>query len=529
MQKFHTKSPTDSKIDEWIAMEVNVHLFGEKGTGKTTRILEGFKRNGLKYTYFSGSTLDPWVHVIGVPKAKENKKTGKEYLDFILPPEMDEELEAIFIDEYNRTPAVVRNALLELVQFGSINGRKFPKLKRIWAASNPPKDEEQGYEADYDVENLDPAQLDRFDIIVEVPNTPDKAYFKQKYGEYKTKILMDWWKEQPKKSKEILSPRRLDKVAAYHDKGGDISEMLPVSCNIKKLIEELSKDEKTAILQTIFDNPDEDSFKMFVAQADNFLKYKEKFKDRKFWLFYKHVDPEFVDAMIKDDTEFLSYAFYQSYASNDKDFYRERIKNVSKTMKGDPLTKTLSVLDKHDKIKDMTKDKIQPREYGIAKLPSYGEDAGNKGPSGIFVSDYTFNRLDKNNYNSRLTLNTQERQKFIQSIMNTFRKEPIIPLVSLMVHCYESFQASSIQKIKNFENLFASIVERASKELPENICKQMAKDIAQVPAKVSCHKQILDVLLNVKGNPSNNSGISNVPKQFLETLTTTMQIVKLAL
>jgi hypothetical protein len=78
MLKFSKKPISANKIDQWISLGINVMLIGSHGTGKTARILEGFKRNNINYTYFSGSTLDPWVHVIGVPKAKE-KEMGNCY------------------------------------------------------------------------------------------------------------------------------------------------------------------------------------------------------------------------------------------------------------------------------------------------------------------------------------------------------------------------------------------------------------------------------------------------------------------
>ena len=40
-------------------------------------------------------------------------------------------------DELNRAKPKVRNAVMELIQFRSINGIKFNNLRMIWAAINP--------------------------------------------------------------------------------------------------------------------------------------------------------------------------------------------------------------------------------------------------------------------------------------------------------------------------------------------------------------------------------------------------------
>ena len=77
---------TNNKLDFWLKKNKNVLLIGNHGVGKTSIVMDGFERNG------------------------------------------------IFMDEYNRTNPKVRNALMELIQFKSINGRKFPNLKVVWAA-----------------------------------------------------------------------------------------------------------------------------------------------------------------------------------------------------------------------------------------------------------------------------------------------------------------------------------------------------------------------------------------------------------
>jgi len=169
------------KLKFWIDKNLNVLFVGKHGVGKTTTVLNAFNEAKLKWLYFSGSTLDPWVDFIGVPKEQKDEN-GNVYLDLVRPKHFqNDEVEAIFIDELNRSHKKVRNAVLELIQFKSINGKKFPHLRIVWAAINPDNEdeEEEGNELKYDVEKLDPAIVDRFHIKVDVPYKPDASYFKR--------------------------------------------------------------------------------------------------------------------------------------------------------------------------------------------------------------------------------------------------------------------------------------------------------------------------------------------------------------
>ena len=74
---------TDDRLDHWFTTNQNVLLSGKHGVGKTARIQSCFERHGLvqndTYLYFSASTLDPWVDLIGVPK-EQMDKNGDKYL-----------------------------------------------------------------------------------------------------------------------------------------------------------------------------------------------------------------------------------------------------------------------------------------------------------------------------------------------------------------------------------------------------------------------------------------------------------------
>jgi hypothetical protein len=276
-----------------------------------------------------------------VPKVCE--VGGKQGLDFILPRNLDENVEAIMIDEFNRSPKIVRNAILELQQFKSINGRKFPKLKIVWAAINPPKDEADEDSADYDVEELDPAQMDRFQVIVELPNVPDKKYFKDKFGDYHGDCLVNWWKEQSKESKKILSPRRLEYVGNFFKQGGDITDLLPISANASALIKTLSVSKEDVLLDKIFNNPDDTAFKTFLSDDKNYLKYRGRLNTPKYWPYFKYLKPEHICENIKTNQHFQNYAIYNYLNGNE--VYTSAIEEVSKGTKNNLLLKVCKTLE----------------------------------------------------------------------------------------------------------------------------------------------------------------------------------------
>lgn len=223
-------SYSDADLDFCLDNDINVLFSGKHGVGKTHVILEAFRRNNLQFAYFSGSTLDPWVDFVGVPRPVKDEQ-GRVFLDLVRPKIfVYDQIQAIFIDEYNRSAKKVRNAIMELIQFGTINGHPLRNLKVVWAAINP--HDEDGT---YDTEELDPAQLDRFQVHIDVPYKPSAAYFTARYGAQASLAATSWWNELPKDIKEKVSPRRLDYALDFFDKGGDINFILPSECNPHKL------------------------------------------------------------------------------------------------------------------------------------------------------------------------------------------------------------------------------------------------------------------------------------------------------
>lgn len=306
------------KLDFWIKNNYNVLMTGKHGVGKSSIIFDAFNRNNLKWKYFSASTMDPWVDFIGVPKEKTANINGKEitYLDLVRPLEFQtDDIEALFLDEFNRSHRKVRNAVMELIQFKSINGKKFNNLKVVWAAINPEDDEA----AKYDVEPLDPAQEDRFQVKVELPYLPHYPYFKQAYGENYAEAAIEWWKKLPEEIKNKVSPRRLDYALNIYKNNGDMRDVLPGESNISKLIAELTYGSISKKLKQIYLDKNTEEAKKIISAENSYFACIDEItkKDEYIDFFVPFIEKEKLTSLLSKEKKILEYVIDNSEKFND--------------------------------------------------------------------------------------------------------------------------------------------------------------------------------------------------------------------
>lgn len=203
-------------LAKYMSSGFNILISGLHGTGKTMMLNAAVKSLGLRMHYLPASTLDPYIDIIGMPLP--NKESGR--LDFYRTDAI-ENAEVIFFDEMNRAETKTLNAMFEIIQFHTIAGTPLPNLKVVVAAINPV---EAGV---YNVDELDPALRDRFDIFMTAEPRIDMPYFKKKFGADIAKKAKSFWTDyensrtvaisrKVKNPPAYISPRRLDKILSAY-------------------------------------------------------------------------------------------------------------------------------------------------------------------------------------------------------------------------------------------------------------------------------------------------------------------------
>lgn len=275
------------RLDNYLTHNKNVLLIGRHGVGKTAIVKDLFSQHfGENYKYFSTATIDPWTDFCGVP----NKITDEngDYLDMVMPKyfRKENQVEAIFLDEFNRSPAKVRNACMELLQFKSLNGNKFDNLKVIWACINP----EEGDE--YEVEKLDPAIRDRFEIIIDMPYLLNINYFKTKYPTF-AEGAIEWWQDLDKETQYKVSPRRLEYAIETYDIKGDLHDVLDKSLNISKLTDAFKNGTLKSQLDKLKQIKDESEILKTLKKSTNLMTaIKENLNNQDYVEKFAHLLPE---------------------------------------------------------------------------------------------------------------------------------------------------------------------------------------------------------------------------------------------
>lgn len=176
--------------------EQNIMLVGKHGIGKS-RILENYftKKGRNVVTLFLGQMSDPG-DLIGLPE--KNQLTGK--TDFMLSYwfPADNVPVVLFLDELNRARPEVLQTVMDLTLNRKLAGKTLPAGSRIISAVNSG--------AEYQLTDLDPALLSRFNIYEFVPTVED---------------WIDWAKKEEIDSRIIRfieqNPERLDSPENSYD------------------------------------------------------------------------------------------------------------------------------------------------------------------------------------------------------------------------------------------------------------------------------------------------------------------------
>jgi hypothetical protein len=130
LQKLNTKE-FGAHVAATIQMGGNLAVFGRRGSGKTIITKYEIEQSGFRELYLNLSVLER-TDLAGYPNILG--KTNRKYVDFLLPSFYEMLMEGnkpvvVVYDEIDKADPSLWAPLLEMVQFGSINGTKFPNLR----------------------------------------------------------------------------------------------------------------------------------------------------------------------------------------------------------------------------------------------------------------------------------------------------------------------------------------------------------------------------------------------------------------
>jgi hypothetical protein len=150
----------------------NIMLVGKHGIGKSKIIEQYFMQQGQQVvTLFLGQMSDPG-DLIGLPM--ENEHTGK--TDF-RPPywfPTDGKPIVLFLDELNRARPEILQTVMDLTLNKTLAGKHLPEGSRIISAINSGEE--------YQLTDLDPALVSRFNIYHFVPTVPEWLFWAAENG-----------------------------------------------------------------------------------------------------------------------------------------------------------------------------------------------------------------------------------------------------------------------------------------------------------------------------------------------------------
>lgn len=186
----------------------NIMLMGKHGIGKSQILENFFSKKGCKVVpLFLGQMSDPG-DIIGIPH--KNEATG--HTEF-MPPywfPTDDTPVVLFLDELNRARPEVLQTIMDLALNRTLAGRSLPKGSRIISAVNCGEE--------YQLTDLDPALVSRFNIYEFVPSVQDWLLWANKNGI--DERVISYISENPKALDNQAAVEDLDNLEKTPDRRG---------------------------------------------------------------------------------------------------------------------------------------------------------------------------------------------------------------------------------------------------------------------------------------------------------------------
>jgi len=156
----------------------NVMLVGNHGIGKSEFLTGYYADKGMKVIpLFLGQMADPG-DIIGLPHKNEENGTTEFMPPYWFP--VDGKPIVLFLDELNRARPEILQTVMDLCLNRKLAGKKLPEGSRLIAAVN--------YGDNYQLTDMDPALVSRFNIITFKPSVEEWLLWADKNGvDYRVK------------------------------------------------------------------------------------------------------------------------------------------------------------------------------------------------------------------------------------------------------------------------------------------------------------------------------------------------------
>ena len=225
------------------------YLVGSAGIGKTSFVSTVLTALTYKVLKIQAAYIN--VDSLILPVLGWQELSDKERIrvveDILWSQFADDSPKVIFIDEISRADAGVANALMELLQEGSIGGKKIPNLVTVIAADNP-----QG--SNYGkMSGLDFAQADRF-VTVELDSksTPWRRALAEEFSNVDLSKVFSTYDTLDAEIREVLNPRVLAFVIRALLEGFPGHYALPIVSGVRRnLVSRASEDVTKSVLDRI--------------------------------------------------------------------------------------------------------------------------------------------------------------------------------------------------------------------------------------------------------------------------------------
>lgn len=271
-------------------IKANVRLVGHAGFAKTAwvmaRLTEEYGEDGI--VPFSLSTTSPENWGVPVPGMVEDEDGQMvRQLMFLLHTRFNDDVpKVLLLDEFSRAGKRTLNAVMEIVQEGTLNGHRIRGLQFVVALDNPTgKKGELGGDVVYATERLDRAQATRFAMTVglEPQDIPWSDWLRAKYPE-SSKIFLDWWGSGLDEVGRIQANARiLEKMILLYEKGLDIENALPIGAGNNRIGPDLHnllsklKGNRVVTLLNIVEEVDE--YCEVFSQGESHPDYQERWSE----------------------------------------------------------------------------------------------------------------------------------------------------------------------------------------------------------------------------------------------------------